>query len=787
MSSRTSQSAAAQSPNQSVAQLWQLPLLMLSLGLFGYAAYLLWDPKPGPTVEQRLADVRTLLKMERPEAAVERLKKLVASDDLTPQQQARIHLHFAEAIEMYQDQKRVTVPALQHRIIEQTRLAVARGMQLDGIAQRRLGKAYELLGKTDEALDSYKKAAHLDPDRSLRLSRKIVEMLLDRGDPQGAEASLLDYLKDPKLTDAERAWALGERAQILSDQNHFIDAKILLDQALKLTADQAQEGEINYRLGYVAWRLGDGNEAERYLRVARDQLQPRHPLDGDACLLLGDIARSSGKPEEAKSFYQIVLINHPDSKAAPLARLGRGVSRAMLKEDEAAVSDLIDLAKEVDQRPSRDRYREQAIVALQHVTNLLKIRGNATDAIELMAYENILKPDPAPDFFTRLAGLYEIRADQIEASLAEAAPAERIRRQQQIRDYRTKAGEGYIAFSQKLIPGDDKQYGDALWRGIGLYERAGNMQSLVAALELFVAERPEDPLAPDALLRLGKAYQAIGDMDKAIAVLQRNEFRYPKSLAAAKSAVPLAQAFIAKGPDSYAKAENVLAGVLDNNPLLDPSSSDFQQALFELGQIYYRTGRYEESVVRLEEFLKRYPADVREGQILFLIGDSYRKSSQQLQSRLAVATADKNPGVDVGEIDQARRERLTKAKLNYDRVVELYRNNLPTRDTEKLYYKLSHFYRADCLYDLGEYEAAITLYDNAAFRFQEDPSALAAYVQIVNAWCRLGKVEQAKAANERAKWLLRRIPPEAFTDGTFSMPKEYWEQWLKWTNESGMW
>ena len=149
MSSRKQSHASG----QSVSQLWQMPLLMLSLALFGYAAYLLWDPKPGATVEQRLADVRTLLKMERPEAAVERLKKLLAADDLTPQQQARIHIHFAEAIDLYQEQKRVTIPALQLRIIEQTRLAVARGMQLDGVAHRRLGKAYELLGKTDDALE----------------------------------------------------------------------------------------------------------------------------------------------------------------------------------------------------------------------------------------------------------------------------------------------------------------------------------------------------------------------------------------------------------------------------------------------------------------------------------------------------------------------------------------------------------------------------------------------------------------------------------------------------------
>lgn len=783
MSTRTSSSAYA----QPMTHLWQMPLLMLSLALFGYAAYLLWDPKPGPTVEQRLADVRTLLKMERPEAAVERLKKLIVTDHLTPDQQSRIHLHFAEALELYQDLKRMTIPALQIRIIEQTKLAVASGMRLDGNAQRRLGKAYELLGKTDDALDAYKRAAALDPDRSLRLSRKIVDMLLDRGDVQAADLAIQDYLQDTTITDAERAWALGQRATILVDQSRFIDARVLLDQALQLTADQEQEGEINYRLGYCAWKLGDPAEAERYLRVAREQLRSRHPLDADACLLLGDIARSRGQPQEARSFYQNVVVNHPDSRIAPLARLGRGLARAMLREDEAALSDLIDVAKEIDQRSSRQRFRAQGIEALQHAERLFKSRGNYQAAIELMSYELMLQPDAPSDFLARLGSLYENRADQIEATVPAALGAEKIRRQQQVRDYRTKAAEGYIGYAQSLIPGDDKQYGDSLWRGIGLYERAENMQALVAALEMFVAERPEDALAPDAMLRLGRAFQAQGQLDKSIQIYQRNQFRYPKSLAAAKSAVPLAQAFIAKGPDAYAKAENVLSSVLDNNPLLDPSSDDFRQSLFELGQLYCRTGRFEEAVVRLAEFQKRYPADERRGQVLFLMADSYRKSAQQLQSKLALASTNPDIGFDPAEMQAARTDRLHKAKSHYDQLVDLYRDNLPRQNPEKLYYKLAHFYRADCLYDLGEYENAISLYDNAAFRFQDDPSSLAAYVQIVNAWCRLGKTDQAKAANERAKWLLRRIPPEAFTDGTFSMPKEYWEQWLKFANESGMW
>lgn len=775
------------SRSASLSQLWQVPLLLLSLGLFGYAAYLLWDPKPGPTVDQRLADVRALLRMERPEAAVAELNKLIKLDKLTPEQQSKIHLMFAESLEMYQDQRKQVIPVLMHRIIEQTRLAIARG-PIDGSAYRRMASAYEKLGRPVEALENYKRAQSLDPDRAMRLARKIVDLELDRGNTVSADVALQEYLKDPKITDAERAWALAQRAKILTDNGKYVDARLLLDQALKLTADSVQEGEINYGLGYIAFKLGEDAEAERFLRVAREQMQSRHPLDADACLLLGKIYQSRNRPEEANSFFEHVIVNMPDAKVAPLAQLGRAMCRAMMKQDEPALADLVSLAKQVDERPSRAKFKDEVIAGIQQASTWMALRGNLQGALELLAHEHALNPNPSAEFFTRLAGVYEKRAKQIEDSIApHTPPAERIKAEQQVRELRTKAGDGYIAYGQKVAVNDDKAYGDALWHGIDLYDRAGNTAAAISAMELFITERPEDAATPDALLRLGRAYQSIGQVDKAIAAYQKNQLRYPKSLAASKSAVPLAQALVAKGPDSFGRAENVLLSVLDNNPLLDPTSEDFRQALFDLGQLYYRTQRYEECVVKLEEFIKRYPTDERLGQLLFLMGDSYRKSAQQLQQKLATASNQKDPGFDPAEMEAARQERLRKAKAMYDRVVELYRDNVPARDTEKLYYKLAHFYRGDCLYDLGEYEAAIKLYDNAAFRFQDDPSSLAAYVQIVNAWCRLGKTEQAKAANERAKWVLRKIPPQAFNDGSFSMPKEYWEQWLRWANESGMW
>ncbi len=407
----------------------------------------------------------------------------------------------------------------------------------------------------------------------------------------------------------------------------------------------------------------------------------------------------------------------------------------------------------------------------------------------MLEYEQSLDHEPAAEFFARLARVYERRADQVDRSPfpADVTTADHVRREQQVRALRTHAGDAYIANSRALTVADDQAHAESLWKGVDLYDRAGSIAQATSALELFVAERPDDGQTPEALLRLGQTWQAAGQFDKAITAFQRNQFRYPQSLAASKSGVPLAQAYIAKGAEHYPKAEKVLQDVLAS-PLIGPDAEEFRQALFELAQLYYRTGRYEESVARLEELTERYPNDERRGELLFLMADSYRKSATLLVKLASANTSDGPSGAaDQAEAVAAKRERLLKARKLFDRVIDVFHDAPPKSDLEKLYLKLSHFYRADCLYDLGQYTEAIKLYDAATLRYQDDPSALAAYVQIVNAWVAMGKTEEARTANERARWLLRRMPAEAFNDGSFSMPKEYWEQWLKWTNDVGMW
>jgi tetratricopeptide (TPR) repeat protein len=784
--------SAPQPPRRSVGQLWQLPLLLVSLGLFGYAAYLFIDPKPGLTIDQKIDVGRKFLAQERPDAAIEHLNKLLNTEKLDKPHEGDIHLLLAQAISVAENQKdrKLRIPRKHEQIIEQTQLALAGDVKPTYEIERRLAESYEALKNMAAALKHYREAAAMDPDHSLRMQRKIIDLQLDQDELDGAAASLEEYIARHDISDAERSWALCESAHLKIDHGNFAEARQLLAEASKLVADPVDQGQINYWMGYCAWKLGDPDEAERFLRVARDQMHARHPLDGDAAFVLGRIFQEKREWKIAASFYEVVLVDHPDARVAAQAKLGRGLCRIAVAEDDPGLTDLHDLVNRINQRgesAAKTKLTDEAVETLKQASEMLTVRGNYQGALDLLAYEQDLRPQVPPTFFARLGGVFEKRAAQVEKLASAAKPADQLKLQQQSRDLRAKAGDAYIAYSKALTVFDDKGYADALWHGIDLYEKAGDLRRTSSALKLFITERPVDPLAPDALLRLGRAYQAMGAYDDAIAAFQQNLFKHANTLAASKSAVPLAAAYIAKGPDFYPKAEHTLQELLDS-PLITPEAIEFRQSLFELAQLYYRTNRFEEAIAKLEEVTQRYPQDERMGRSLFLMADSYRKSAQMLAATVALpATQPTDPAVDPLEAIAAKKSRLTKARVLYDRVIETYRAAEPTDEVERLYQKLSHYYRADCCYDLASYNEAIRLYDVAAFRYQDDPSALSAYVQIVNCYCALGKFDEARTANERAKVLLKRIPSEAFSDGSFTMPKEYWQEWLKWTGDSGIW
>jgi tetratricopeptide (TPR) repeat protein len=123
------------------------------------------------------------------------------------------------------------------------------------------------------------------------------------------------------------------------------------------------------------------------------------------------------------------------------------------------------------------------------------------------------------------------------------------------------------------------------------------------------------------------------------------------------------------------------------------------------------------------------------------------------------------------------------------RARELYRSVVPSfragreavRDSVGgLYLKYSQLYEADCFFEMREYEQALKLYEEVAGVYQDSPTALAAYVQIINCHVFLGQPAEARAALARAEILTDRIADYAFDRALSPETREDWRRYFKW-------
>jgi tetratricopeptide (TPR) repeat protein len=99
---------------------------------------------------------------------------------------------------------------------------------------------------------------------------------------------------------------------------------------------------------------------------------------------------------------------------------------------------------------------------------------------------------------------------------------------------------------------------------------------------------------------------------------------------------------------------------------------------------------------------------------------------------------------------------------------------------EKAIVRNCYFARGDALFDLGRYEEAIKAYSAATNRYQHEPEALEAYVQIAACYRRLDRPAEARVTLEQARVVLQRIPQDVDFGRTTRWQREEWNQLLSW-------
>ncbi|MCX5689655.1 MAG: tetratricopeptide repeat protein [Planctomycetota bacterium] len=388
-------------------------------------------------------------------------------------------------------------------------------------------------------------------------------------------------------------------------------------------------------------------------------------------------------------------------------------------------------------------------------------------------------------------------------TLAQVDPAT----QREAREHLMRAGEYYRLHAARSVQTDSKGYGDSLWAAADMFDRAGDLSSSASAFQQFAADFPGDSRKATALFRLAEAQRAGGDMESAARIYReliagRASSRESGPIAD-ESYVPLAITLLGDHKtENDAEAEEHLLRVV-RGEVGGTATPMFRQALQTLGEYYYDSGQFERAIERLDEYIERERLDTRgraqapsangngavaeqsqsrpivgdSSQLLGLfykLADAYRQSAIKIGEGFAAAMPDSQRS----ELERARHDRLEQAQSLFDGIQRAYDKQKRRTALEDLRLRNATFFKADCAFDLGDFDTAVRLYDAAKERYPRDAVSLVAMVQIVSALLEQGRTAEAATANVRARRFYESLPETAWDDPTLPMSRAQWEQWL---------
>lgn len=778
-----------------VAGRWQIPLLAFSLVMLAIG---LWRLKPDPvppTFEQLYAQADHLRESHLFPEASEYIEKLITTPELlglaalTEPQRRQLHGLMADVIFEHELTNAVHGQSNARRIIDHTALSLGPEEVFSAKTHRRRAMAFEWLRSEVQAIAEYKAAIDRGVDDPWALRKRVIELHRAVG---GLSAEELHEQYDSFIYAAGvpselRYWAADAKVSLFGQERRHNDAEMFLAAFTDLFDDPAFRDELAYLRAKVWWQLGEYEESEKVLRSLHGRIDPGRSLYARAGWLLGRVLQAQEAPAFALAAYEEVIEHTTPGPYRVGATMGRAECLAGLQRYDESVEAFEETIRGVSDDPydSVVDLREVRDSTLRFYEQRLREEQFAEAMPFLRISARLVKPVD-----TEAQANYAQRLGDLAFSLGDRAQATG----QPANAHFIEAAEHYLRLA-KLVSLDGLRSTEATWRAADAYDRAGERAEVASVLDTFLRERPQSPRAPEALLRLGQTYQAMREYDLAIERYQRNLTLYPSAIFAIRSLVPLADCFIVTG--DLDKAEQTLLRMVDPVPddqlgLVEPTAQEYREALFTLGDLYVMREENELAIARYEVALERYPDDPRADRVTYRLAEAYRKSAEHIRTDI------NNPeNIAYRDDLQAKyHERLERAEQLYRDVINRYANRPVDQlnDLDRLCFKLSHFKRADSVFDRSRvgtnvnpavFAEALEIYDRAAWHYQDDPMAMAAYVQMVTCHLRLGQLVEARMTLQRARWALKGISDEQFE--RFSPPDQgraFWEDYLAWLEKT---
>ncbi len=775
---------------------WQIPLMAVALGLVG-TALILARPAPYiPTLEEQVEHLRHLRSDFRLQNAEQFALSLLQDKRYSPESFGPVHVELAntqfDILDRRPDRKNREIGrALAH--YEKAQLL---GLSLSGDELVRRGRLYEWLEQPGHALEEYQNALQHEPSEPLEIRRRTLDLQMQL--QQAAPSEIYDRLAELMEQSGDHprtlAWALEQQVQLLVGKGQLDEAQQLLSRYESVLKDPPECHLVQYLQAWLLYLKKDYATAERQLRNLIAQLGTGHEMYARTSWLLGRVIlsddRGSARPLEALTFFEPVLATDAGGDYALASRLGIAESLSDLQFYDRALTEYRRVIEDLKTRP------KHPFIDLPLLRNSLMVRSTSEERAGRYA--------PALDYLLLSAGLISqddrenrnfylreqvrvrrLLADQLveqsrqadQAGQAEEAKQKTLRSRELYR----AAARDLLAYAQ-LNNNDEEKNAKAAWEASQMYDAAGDRRETIRLMEAFLKDHPTSPEIPWVHNRLGQAYQAEGELLTAVDYYQRSIHEFPRTDSAQRSYIPLADCYVLLGGEYSGKAEEVLTTILDESGgipgMFTPQSSIYRDALFKLGDLLCREGRYEESISRLEEALQWYPDDPRVARATFLLANAYRRSAMKLDA----ASQDMKNALYREELEQTRRQRLHVAEKLFDDVIRMLSDISlnQIKPIQQLQLMYSYMYRADCAYELSDYERALALYNEVVQVYPDDPMSLGASVQKINCLEQLGRFDAITPVLRQAEWLTKKIDEPRYQSLLVKNGQEDWQKFFKW-------
>jgi len=779
---------------------WQIPLLLLAFGLLVTGIWRLRPVSKPPTFQELFKQGVALKQAGLYPEASQHAESLLQALERTPDEKRLLHRLMVEIIHEHESGNSVHGPKNSSAILEHSDSSLAQDELFDAMMHWRRAQAFEWLRRPIDAVAEYRQAVEKGIDHPWQIRKRMIELRRVIGDvtPEELHTAFDAFLAGTDVSDELRYWAAEKKIDLYASQEKFDQAEPFLASQLSKFQNTTHQKEYDYLRALAWFRVGRLDDAERLLRALRDQVVPGDPLYARAGWLLGRIEGAQQRPEYALAFFEDVITTTVPGPYRTAAIFGRAEALADVERYDESVQAYEETIRLTTQDPygtQVDLRDVRESTTRQFVT--LRPAGRLREAMAFLRIAARLAPPTdsrLQEMYTgQLADLaYQLGETTLrQADLAQEPDDSPARRQGQ--DDLIEAGQHYMQLA-KLVTLDAARSAQASWRAFESFDFAGQRLRAVGVLGTFVREWPEHPRVPEALLRLGQIYEVLGDYEKAVARYQQNLTEYPSTFYAAECLVPLANCFATIG--NLDKAKQTLLRIVDRRPgdrlsPIEPEAQVYKDALFRLGDLYVRGAEFESAIARFEEATQRYPHAPETDRTLFMLANAYRLSA----ARIREDVIDKQKIAYRDELLLTYQKRLERAHELFGEVIRRYlsRPASSLAELDKLYSKLSHFYRADAVYDLSfvgggidhePFARALTMYDRAAWEYQRDPVAMSAYTQMINCHLRMGNAAKAKMALQRARWALRNISDEAFQNHAPDEGRQFWENYFSWLEQT---